>query len=935
MNIFEITIQRQWQADSWPVVVKRTSSGNLLPKHTTGTLHLCKDDFLKLTQLRHQPRKYGTLLGKALFQEDIRDAFIEAISSRTDNSQVRVLLCVEADDLKFLYWHWLCVPSKWDFLALNQRVPFSLYIPSHADRRFPPIGRRNLRALIFVANPEDLSSYKLYPFDATETVETIQTALGDIPSDVLAMTTEAVGKPTLNELCGQLTQQSYTLLHIVCHGQYRDGKTWLYFSGEENQVEPVVDTVLIERLDRLGEQRGLPHFVFLSACESAVPEAEQTEAALGGLGQRLVRELGIPAVIAMTQNITIKTAGLLSAEFYQRLYEHGEVDLSLVEATATLAERYDILFPALFNRLGGQPLFSETLDRDPTNAEIEQGLSSLEAILPKQAPILQDKFNQFQNVLKKTLNTNPEALSDEAQKDRQNTLQDLNSLCTEVVEISFNALALGELPPEYDSRCPFRGLYPFRTEDREFFFGRDELIQQLKSKLEKHNFLAVLGRSGSGKSSVVLAGLIPALRLNSKTQLAYLTPSNNPVEQLDVSLSKTPEQQLVIVDQFEELFTLCHDENSRIEFINRLIKLIKTQKVVITMRADFWGECAPYVQLKELMEAQQLLIAPMNSQELKQAMEQQAERVGLRFADGLSDSILDDVQAEPGAMPLLQHALQELWKRRHGRWLLWEEYRAIGGVKKAIARTADAVYHNLEPDEQDLVRNIFIRLTRLQENAVQGYERRDTRQRVKMEELVPTDSRLDQIKKLVNRLADARLVVINQQKVEVAHEALIQFWPTLRTWLEEDWQNLRLRQFIGQSASEWQEYERDESYLILRGRRLENDDLPIHHRGRLNFSNQDFSRLTALKFQGQEYGKYLGAILFQGEIETAFGEIPTDVLAVDGGLGMPTVNRLCDRLTQTSYGLLHIVGHGKVNSQGETILYWSTEESVNKKEHSC
>ncbi len=284
MNIFEITIQRQWQPDSWPVVVKRTSSGNLLPKHTTGTLHLCKDDFRKLTQLRHQPRKYGTLLGKALFQADIRDAFIEAISSRSDNSQVRVLFCVEAKDLKFLYWHWLCVPTKWDFIALNHRILFSFYIPSHAERRFPPIGRQDLRALIFVANPESLSSYNLHPFNASETVESIQTALGGIPSDVLASTPGAVGTPTLDQLCGQLTQQNYTLLHIVCHGQYRNHKTWLYFSGENNQVEPVVDTELIQRLDRLGERRGLPHFVFLSACESAVLEASQTEAALGGLG---------------------------------------------------------------------------------------------------------------------------------------------------------------------------------------------------------------------------------------------------------------------------------------------------------------------------------------------------------------------------------------------------------------------------------------------------------------------------------------------------------------------------------------------------------------------------------------------------------------------------------------------------------------------------
>ena len=828
MNIFEITIQRQWQADTWPVVVKRTSSGNLLPKHTTGTLHFSKDDFLKLTQLRHQPKKYGTLLGKALFQEDIRDAFIEAINSRTDNSQVRVLFSVEAKDLKFLHWHWLCIPSKWDFIALNQRILFSFYIPSHADRRFPPIGRKDLRALIFVANPEYLSSYNLHPFNATETVESIQNALGNIPSDVLALTPEAVGIPTLDQLCGQLTQQNYTLLHIVCHGQFRDTETWLYWSGDDNQVEPVAAQHLIERLDRLGEQRGLPHFIFLSACESAVPEADQTEAALGGLGQRLVRDLGIPAVIAMTQKITIKTAGLLSAEFYQRLYEHGEVDLSLVEATTTLADRHDILVTALFSRLGGQPLFSDSLDREPTNLEIEQGLSRLEAVLPQQAPILQDKFNQLQNTLEKTLNTNPDILSDTAKEERQNALQELNTLCTKAIEISFNALALGESPPEYDARCPFKGLYPFRSEDQEFFFGRNELIQQLQQKLEQHNFLAVLGMSGSGKSSVVLAGLIPALGLDPKSQVAYLTPSNNPVEQLDASLSKTPEQQLVVVDQFEELFTLCNDENSRVEFINRLIELIQNQKVIITMRADFWGECAPYVQLKELMEAQQLLIAPMNSQELKQAIERQAEQVGLRFAEGLSDSILDDVQTEPGAMPLLQHALWELWKRRHGRWLLYQEYEEIGTVKEAIARTADEFYNRLSAQEKQQVKDIFLRLTRLDNSHINYQERLDTRRRVEMEKLVPVGEDIAVIKDLVRRLAneDARLVVTSRnsvsgkEEVEVTHEALIRHWSKLQEWLNTNRNDLQIRERIRLQAEEWKQ-ELKEEFLLLQGGRLE------------------------------------------------------------------------------------------------------------------
>src|SRR6516162_2093073 len=175
---------------------------------------------------------------------------------------------------------------------------------------------------------------------------------------------------------------------------------------------------------------------------------------------------------------------------------------------------------------------------------------------------------------------------------------------------------------------------------------------------------------------------------------------------------------LYIVDQFEELFTMCKDEGLRRAFIAELLELAKSDRVVLTMRADFWGECADYKDLKERMEARQELVAPMNAAELRAAMEQQAAKVGLRFEADLSNTMLDEVAGEPGAMPLLQHALLELWKRRHGRWLRASEYRALGGVKQAIAQTADRLYDGLPSPEQKRVRDIFVRLTHLGEDTV-------------------------------------------------------------------------------------------------------------------------------------------------------------------------------------------------------------------------
>ena len=830
MSVFEITLQRK-DEDAWPVVVRHQPGVQALARWSRGRLDLA---LARVETLRPEEKEYGLLLGQALFRDDIRDAFVRAQPGAEGGDELlRVLLIVEADDLRGLHWEQLCAPLDrgWDYLLLNQQTPFSLYLPSQIERRFPPIGRRDLQALILVAGPEELDGdYGLASFDVAATVSSLRRALGQIPCGVLARVKGASGPPRLDVLCEQMATradtEAYTLLHFVCHGVYHEatGETLLYFPQDED-LRPVPASTLIERLGRL---RRLPHLTFLSTCESADPRAE---AGLGGLGQCLVRELGMPAAVAMTGRVSVDTAGAMASAFYARLRESGEVDCAVSAALVGLQGRADVTVPALFSRLGGRPLWTDALDRPLTGAEIDYGLGQMGTLLDERAPVLKREFEDLAATLRASLEVDPTALSAEARRERQAALATANQLCSEALDLSFHALALGQPSPEYDGRCPFRGLFPFRTEDREFFFGRQALVDKLEGRLMEHRFLAVLGPSGCGKSSLVLAGLVPALQQGKPPlRMAYLTPGNDPLGQLGTALAEAgggdggPD--LVVVDQFEELFTQCRDERKRQAFVQRLLSLSDRSRIVITMRADFWGECAAFPSLKGEMQDHQELVAPMDAAALRRATERQADHVGLRFEAGLGGAILDDVEGEPGAMPLLQHALLLLWQRRHGRWLRWEEYRVVGGIRQAIAHTADEVYLGLAGQEQARMRDILLRLTRL-EDAPAGAESRDTRRRVGLAELVPAGSEPAETIALVKRLADARLVVTSlnaasrQEEVEVAHEALIRHWPRLRGWLEEDRAELHLREGVREATLEWEANDQEETYLVHRGARLE------------------------------------------------------------------------------------------------------------------
>ncbi len=380
--------------------------------------------------------------------------------------------------------------------------------------------------------------------------------------------------------------------------------------------------------------------------------------------------------------------------------------------------------------------------------------------------------------------------------------------------------------------APYKGLLFFDEADADWFFGREGLTAQLVERVnglvrERPRLLAVVGASGSGKSSVVRAGLAVALK-RAGWEICVFTPTQQPLNgwaatanglQLDASRPA-----LVIVDQFEEVLTFCRDENARAEFVERLLAAANEPNgrlaIVLALRADFYARCAQYPPLRHAMAERQEYIGQMTREELQRAIEEPAKRGGWEFEPGLVDLMLNDVGAggaqdqEPGALPLLSHALLATWERRRGRMFTLAGYRAAGSVRRAIAETAESVFTDqLNQPQQDLARDIFLRLTELGE----GTE--DTRRPAALTELVPRAEEAVQLRVMLDVLADARLVMLGEDSAEVAHEALIREWTRLREWLSENRDGLRLHRHLAEAAQAWQTLKREAGELY-RGARL-------------------------------------------------------------------------------------------------------------------
>ncbi|MFF7976154.1 hypothetical protein [Streptomyces sp. NPDC007905] len=368
---------------------------------------------------------------------------------------------------------------------------------------------------------------------------------------------------------------------------------------------------------------------------------------------------------------------------------------------------------------------------------------------------------------------------------------------------------------------PYRGLARFEPGDADLFFGRTQLTDRLLELTRSRRFTAVFGPSGSGKSSLLRAGLIPRLRTpdpaaEQPAALRVLTPGEHPLRTHEQRLipKDTDGDTWLIVDQFEELYTLCTDSAERNEFIDRLLTAIDPAsrlRVVLAVRADFLGHCAEHPGLTAALQDGTVLAGPMSRDELREAIVKPAQSRGTIVERALTTRILDEVDGEPGALPMMSHALRETWHRRKGRALTVETYEAAGGLHGAIARTAEDLYTALTVAQADLARRIMLRLI------TPGDGTADTRRPTPRAELELGDPN-DAIT-VLEHLARARLLTLNGDAVDLAHEALITAWPRLRGWIDAERDRLRLHRQLTSAATGWDDVGRD-SGALYRGTRL-------------------------------------------------------------------------------------------------------------------
>ena len=427
---------------------------------------------------------------------------------------------------------------------------------------------------------------------------------------------------------------------------------------------------------------------------------------------------------------------------------------------------------------------------------------------------------------------------------------------------------------------PYKGLLYFDETDTDLFFGREAITEHLAKHVmalamdASTRFLAVVGASGSGKSSLVRAGLAVALK-RAGWDVRVFNPTTNPLRILETNLSlihkNGMERVMILVDQFEEVFTLCRDEIERIAFIEKLLSLAKDKSkkvtVIIALRADFYSHCAQYPLLRQAVAAEQEYIGQMTAQELRRAIEEPARRGGWEFEPGLVDVLLNDIGAqgtsepEPGALPLLSHALLATWERRSGRTFTLDGYRTSGGVRGAIAETAESVFNDqLNQSQQELARDVFLRLTELGE----GTE--DTRRRAALNELVRQSAEATQLRAVLNTLAEARLITLNEDSAEVAHEALIREWARLHEWLTQDREGLLLHRHLTESTHEWEMRGHDPAELYRGARLAQAREWATANEERLNAPERGF---LAASVEQEERDAFEREAQRQRELEAA------------------------------------------------------------------
>ncbi|WP_326742706.1 nSTAND1 domain-containing NTPase [Streptomyces sp. NBC_01768] len=421
--------------------------------------------------------------------------------------------------------------------------------------------------------------------------------------------------------------------------------------------------------------------------------------------------------------------------------------------------------------------------------------------------------------------------------------------------------------------CPYPGLVPFDAQHKQWFYGRGRMVhlvcERMDARMREGGPLVLIGPSGAGKSSLLAAGVLPALddgRLpvagSSTWPRLLLTPTASPALALAAAAGLDAETArrtapawradparclaelreitgagdpapagespsaglIVVVDQFEEIFTVCGETERQwlIDVLDRLARPTGGAVVVLGVRADFYAACAAHPQLRAALRAGPVLLEPMTEDELKEAIRRPAGNVGLDVEDGLVEVLLTELgtvggpvgASTTGRLPLLAHALRATWQQRHGHTLTVDGYRVTGGIHGAIAMTADRLYDTLPPPCREAARWVFLRLV------IVGRDADDTRRRVRSEELLRDAPDRDAAARVLDDFTKGRLLTPDQDTVVMTHEVLIRAWPRLRDWIEHDRTGNLVRQDLEDAAALWEQASR-ETAALYRGNRLE------------------------------------------------------------------------------------------------------------------
>jgi WD40 repeat protein/energy-coupling factor transporter ATP-binding protein EcfA2 len=425
-------------------------------------------------------------------------------------------------------------------------------------------------------------------------------------------------------------------------------------------------------------------------------------------------------------------------------------------------------------------------------------------------------------------------------------------------------------PTEYSETLtftnPFKGLRAFQQVDSSEFFGRETLVARLIEQFDEDKieeaFLAVVGASGSGKSSVVKAGLLPAIRHgvlqgHNTAYIAEMVPGSHPFEELEAALlsvasqpmpnllqqlrsdsrgfitavktilPKSDQRMILLIDQFEEIFTLV-SRAERQHFIDALVETVfdvnSRIKIIITLRADFYDKPLFHPLFGELIRKRTEVVLPLTPQEITDVVLRPLERIGYTAEPSLVSTIVHDVSQQAGALPLLQYALTELFERREEKTLRLRTYENIGGISGAVAKRAEEIYLNFSATQQAATRQLFLRLVALGETS-------DTRRRITQAELLSVGDSPALMRDVIDAYGRYRLltfdsdVVTRTATVELAHEAVIQHWGRLQKWLEESREAIRLQQRLTQATDEWLQSKRDPSFLMVGARLQQIEDV--------------------------------------------------------------------------------------------------------------